>query len=234
MSTPYGRHSSRRRVAATLEPPTRGLSEQPWVESFRPLTWCCSGWRLPRFTRSGPGVKPDRGDSSLWPCSSPSSTARAIALLRLGVTQHPALRSPDFPLPALAFTGGQRRSGWLRTRMVARRASAFSLRIASGASYPARGPARSVGIDGELRVAARASRRGAARSGIDGGLRVDARGRYATHLIYERVEEAASRRQRIVSPARRGTTVCSPNGYVAGTTHASRLSVMVPVLRGRP
>ncbi len=131
VSTPYGRHSSRRRVAATLEPPTRGLSEQPWVESFRPLTWCCSGWRLPRFTRSGPGVKPDRRDSSLWPCSSPSATARAIALLRLGVTQHPALRSPDFPLPALAFTGGQRRSGWLRTRMVARRVDAFSLRIAT-------------------------------------------------------------------------------------------------------
>jgi len=126
VSAPYGRHSSRRRVAATLEPPTRGLGEQPGVESFRPLTWCCSGWRLPRFTRSGPGLTPDRGDSSLWPCSSPSTTARAIVLLRLGVTQHPALRSPDFPLPALVFTGGQRRSGWLRTRMVARRAGAFS------------------------------------------------------------------------------------------------------------
>jgi len=121
VSAPYGRHSSRRRVAATLEPPTRGLGEQPGVESCRPLTWCCSGWRLPRFTRSGPGLTPDRGDSSLWPYSSPSTTARAIVLLRLGVTQHPALRSPDFPLPALVFTGGQRRSGWLRTRMVARR-----------------------------------------------------------------------------------------------------------------
>ncbi len=213
VSTPYGRHSSRRRVAATLEPPTRGLSEQPWIESFRPLTWCCSGWRLPRFTRSGPGVKPDRGDSSLWPCSSPSSTARAIGLLRLGVTQHPALRSPDFPLPALAFTGGQRRSGWLRTRMVARRAGAFS-RLDS--------------------LAARATRRGPRVARIDGDLRVDARGRCATHLIHERVEEAASRRQRIVSPARRGTTMSSPNGYVGGTTHASRLSVMVAVLRGRP
>jgi hypothetical protein len=70
--------------------------------------------------------EPDRCDSSLWPCSSPSATARAIVLLRLGVTQHPALRSPDFPLPALVFTGGQRRSGWLRTRMVARRADPFS------------------------------------------------------------------------------------------------------------
>ena len=45
----YGRHSSRRRVAAALEPPTRGLGEQ----RRRPPIWCCSGWRLPRFTRSG-------------------------------------------------------------------------------------------------------------------------------------------------------------------------------------
>src|SRR4029078_1200447 len=36
-----------------------------------PPTWCCSGWRLPRFTRF-----PLTGsDSSLWPCSSPSSAA---------------------------------------------------------------------------------------------------------------------------------------------------------------
>jgi hypothetical protein len=63
----YGRHSSRRTVAGTLEPPTRGLGEQ----RHRPPTWCCSGWRLPRFTRRGV----TRGDSSLWPCSSPSSTA---------------------------------------------------------------------------------------------------------------------------------------------------------------
>ena len=179
VSAPYGRHSSRRRVATTLEPPTRGLSEQPWIESFRPLTWCCSGWRLPRFTRSGPGVKPDRGDSSLWPCSSPSSTARAIAFLRLGVTQHPALRSPDFPLPAQAFTGGQRRSGWLRTRMVARPTVPFSRPESDSVHY-------------------------------------------------------ASSRQDIVSPARKGTTVCSPNGYDAGTTHSSRLRVMVALLRSRP
>jgi hypothetical protein len=119
--------------------------------------------------------EPNRGDSSLWPCSSPSSPARAIDLLRLGVTQHPALRSPDFPLPESVFTGGQRRSGWLRTRMVAR-----------------------------------------------GGRR------------YSGAPRGSSRRQRIVSPARKGTTVCSPNGYDGGTTHASRLSVMVAVLRGRP
>ena len=36
-----------------------------------PPTWCCSGWRLPRFTR----LLATGGDSSLWPCSSPSSAA---------------------------------------------------------------------------------------------------------------------------------------------------------------
>ena len=45
----YGRHSSRRSVAAALVPPTRGLDEQRVHR--RPPTWCCSGWRLPRFTR---------------------------------------------------------------------------------------------------------------------------------------------------------------------------------------
>src|SRR5262249_53365924 len=62
--TRYDRHSSRRRVATALEPPTRGLGEQ----RRRPHTWCCSGWRLPRFTR----ILLIGCDSSLWPCSSPS------------------------------------------------------------------------------------------------------------------------------------------------------------------
>ena len=66
----YGRHSSRPGVAAGLKPPTRGLTR---ASVDRPPTWCCSGWRLPRFTR--PASDPD--DSSLWPCSSPSSSARA-------------------------------------------------------------------------------------------------------------------------------------------------------------
>jgi len=35
-------------------------------------------------------------------------------LWRPGVTRHPALRSPDFPLPLDVATSGQRRSGWLR------------------------------------------------------------------------------------------------------------------------
>src|SRR5450759_2444665 len=50
----------------------------------------------------------------------------------------------------------------------------------SVASLPARGPARSVGIDGELRV--------------------NASGRPATHLIHERDEEAASRASRRGAP----------------------------------
>src|ERR1700745_1492652 len=34
------------------------------------------------------------------------AAARAYGLSRLGVTQHPALRSPDFPPPALALARG--------------------------------------------------------------------------------------------------------------------------------
>jgi hypothetical protein len=63
----YDRHSSRPAVADGLEPPTRGLGEQ----RRRPPIWRCSGWRLPRFTRSRKG-----SDSSLWPCSSPSPRPR--------------------------------------------------------------------------------------------------------------------------------------------------------------
>jgi len=73
----YGRHSSRRIVADALVPPTRGLDEQPVLPNARPPTWCCSGWRLPRFTRRRSGMTRPGGDSSLWPCSSPSSAALA-------------------------------------------------------------------------------------------------------------------------------------------------------------
>ncbi len=69
-STRYDRHSSRPGVAAGLEPPTRGLGEQ----RRRPPIWRCSGWRLPRFTRP----RLTRGDSSLWPCSSPSPWPRGL------------------------------------------------------------------------------------------------------------------------------------------------------------
>jgi len=43
-----------------------------------------------------------------------------------------------------------------------------------------------------------------------------------------------STRQRIVSPARSGTTVASPNTYSRGTVHGARASVTVPSLSGRP
>ena len=66
----YDRHSSRPAVTDGLEPPTRGLGEQ----RRRPPIWRCSGWRLPRFTRS-----PLKGsDSSLWPCSSPLPKPRGF------------------------------------------------------------------------------------------------------------------------------------------------------------
>ena len=63
----------------------------------------------------------------------------------------------------------------------------------------------------------------------------DANGSTARRSFFSRPDfQCASRRQRMVSPARRGTTVRSPKGYEAGTTHGARLSVMVAVLRGRP
>ncbi|MNH30507.1 hypothetical protein D3C79_908070 [compost metagenome] len=44
----------------------------------------------------------------------------------------------------------------------------------------------------------------------------------------------SSRRQRSFSPARSGTTVCSPNGRLSGAVHSSRTRVMVSVFAGRP
>src|SRR6266496_3817366 len=88
----YDRHSSWRHVTVTLEPPTRGLCEQ----RRRPLTWCCSGWRLPRFTR----ILLRGCDSSLWPCSSPSLTACAKELIAAG--RYPASCSSE---PGLSSIG---------------------------------------------------------------------------------------------------------------------------------
>ena len=54
---PYDGHSSRRRVAPALQPPTRGLERAthctPSLRVQHPPIWCCSGWRLPRFTPWG-------------------------------------------------------------------------------------------------------------------------------------------------------------------------------------
>ena len=99
----YDRHSSRPAVTDGLEPPTRGLGEQ----RRRPPIWRCSGWRLPRFTRSQKG-----SDSSLWPCSSPLRRPRGLGYMRPGVTRHPALWSPDFPLPRNDFRSSDDLAGF--------------------------------------------------------------------------------------------------------------------------
>lgn len=63
-----GSHSSWPRVTPRLQPPTRRLGR---ASLERLPTWCCSGWRLPRFTPAGPRApRRVRRDSSLWPCSS--------------------------------------------------------------------------------------------------------------------------------------------------------------------
>ena len=100
-SVRYDRHSSRRSVAAALEPPTRGLDEQPVLPNARPPIWCCSGWRLPRFTRRRSGVTRIRGDSSLWPCSSPSSAALAATYCGRGLPGIPLYGARTF-LPPVA------------------------------------------------------------------------------------------------------------------------------------
>lgn len=68
------------------------------LRAQHPPIWCCSGWRLPRFTRRTFLRK--CGDSSLWPYSS-SSPQASPRLVRTAVSRHPALWSPDFPLRAL-------------------------------------------------------------------------------------------------------------------------------------
>src|SRR4051812_11366768 len=64
----YDRHSSRRGVADALVPPTRGLDEQPRVTGVRLLGVAPDGG-----CRVSPASPQWTGDSSLWPCSSPSS-----------------------------------------------------------------------------------------------------------------------------------------------------------------
>jgi hypothetical protein len=91
----YDRHSSRRRVAAALEPPTRGLGEQP------ALTLASAYLVLLRMEVAAFHPHPlDRMRLVSVALFLAFTAARADSLQRLGVTQHPALRSPDFPLPA--------------------------------------------------------------------------------------------------------------------------------------
>lgn len=81
---PYDSHSSGRAITHTLKQPTRKLREP---RQCFPI-WSCSGWRLPRFTRSGAVSARLRL----------VSVALFIASRRPAVSRHPALRSPDFPL----------------------------------------------------------------------------------------------------------------------------------------
>lgn len=86
-------HSSRCAVAYALKQPTRKQREP----RHRFPIWPCSGWRLPRFTSTAA----NRG----LLVSVALFLALALrfcnpGLLRTAVSRHPALRSPDFPLPA--------------------------------------------------------------------------------------------------------------------------------------
>ena len=74
------------------------------AERRRPPIWPCSGWGLPASRLApGPGaLLPHRFTLACPPrergaIGAMVSVALSVASLRLGVTQHPARRSPDFP-----------------------------------------------------------------------------------------------------------------------------------------
>ena len=76
----------------------------PSVERRRPPIWPCSGWGLPASRLApGPGALLPHRFTLACPsheCEAIGalvSVALSVASLRLGVTQHPALWSPDFP-----------------------------------------------------------------------------------------------------------------------------------------
>jgi len=71
-------HSSRRTVTRTLKQPTRRLGEQ---RQNLPI-WFCSGWRLLNTL-----VSVALFLTSRWPA----------------INRHPALWSPDFPLPIFHY-----------------------------------------------------------------------------------------------------------------------------------
>src|SRR6202165_2353168 len=74
-------------------PASIGRAGLQCVSTPRLPIWCCSGWRLPRFTPRllGRGLV---------------SVALFVTSPCQGVTLHPALRSPDFPLCRLAAHSG--------------------------------------------------------------------------------------------------------------------------------
>ena len=107
---------------------TRGLRADhpsPPLPGDRPPIWPCTGWGLP--SRSG---HPDRWcalTAPFHPYRAPVrargglfSVALSVGSPPLAVSQHPALRCPDFP-PARRFTPGRRPSGSLWRRPVKER-----------------------------------------------------------------------------------------------------------------
>ena len=66
-------------------------------------------------------VSPAAGTAATRLCGPVPRLRRLAAIYkRPGVTRHPALRSPDFPLPCGLTPSGQRRSGGLRVVRIAR------------------------------------------------------------------------------------------------------------------
>ena len=109
---PCGSHSSRRPVARPLERPTR---EQREPRCRSPI-WSCSGWGLPTPDVAAGAVRSYRTFSPLpdpvrrvrprgrtvrqRAIGGVLSVALSVASRRPAVSRHPALWSPDFPLPS--------------------------------------------------------------------------------------------------------------------------------------
>jgi hypothetical protein len=95
-------HSSRRRVTAALEQPTR----RHRGPRHRLPIWSCSRWGLPCRSVAGLAVRSYRTISPLPSCSRSLgrylSVALSVGSRRPGVTWHRALWSPDFPRHAHA------------------------------------------------------------------------------------------------------------------------------------
>jgi hypothetical protein len=97
-------HSSGPWIAPGLKPPTRELGGS----RHRSPIWCCSRWRLPRFTPQAAcaahglvsvalflALEASLAGSGVLPRPAPMKFA---PYARAGVTRHRTLRSPDFPL----------------------------------------------------------------------------------------------------------------------------------------
>jgi len=89
-------HSSGPHITARLKPPTRKLGGTRQRLPIR----CCSGWRLPRFTPLPGQERKHVAALTTHPTSGLVSVALFLASRRTGVTRHPTLWSPDFPLCA--------------------------------------------------------------------------------------------------------------------------------------